>query len=63
MTTDDRDQYLAPSEVALRLRMSEATVRRAIRDGSLPAVQIHGARGSLRVPESALRPQPKEAKE
>ena len=52
--------YLSVGEVARKLRVSEATVRRAVADGSLPSVQLR-ARGLVRIPETALSP-PKETK-
>jgi excisionase family DNA binding protein len=42
------------AEVAAELACSEPTVRRRIRDGTLPAVQPGGAGHSVRVPRVAL---------
>jgi excisionase family DNA binding protein len=49
-------QYMTIAQVAERLQLSEASVRRKIRDGTIPAVRLttHG-RGALRVPEHELR--------
>ena len=44
------DQHLPLREVASKLACSEATVRRMIRNGSLPALRL-GQRGTFRVSE------------
>jgi excisionase family DNA binding protein len=40
MVIDVAEQYLTLAEVAQRLRMSEATVRRWVRTGQLPAEKV-----------------------
>jgi excisionase family DNA binding protein len=46
---------LTVAEVAERLQRSEVSVRRKIRDGTIPAIRLSRAgRGALRVPEHEL---------
>ena len=55
VTIADRFQdYLTVSEVAALLRCSEPTIRRRIRDGSLPAVQLGGPHSAVRIPRAAF---------
>jgi excisionase family DNA binding protein len=60
--TPDPRPFLTVSEVALRVRLSRATVRRAIRLGQLRALRPHGIRRVV-VPTDAveefLRPSPR----
>jgi excisionase family DNA binding protein len=47
--------YLTVAEVAACLHLSEVSVRRKIRDGTIPAVRLsRRGRGALRVPEHKL---------
>jgi excisionase family DNA binding protein len=47
--------YLTVADVAERLQLSEVSVRRKIREGTIPAVRLSRAgRGALRVPEHEL---------
>ncbi len=48
--------YVTVAEAAEQLGVSEATVRRAVRDGALPVVQLRGSRGAVRIPAAALEP-------
>ncbi len=47
------EELLSVPEAALRLHVSEVTVRRRIAAGELSAVRI-GNRGAVRIPETAL---------
>jgi excisionase family DNA binding protein len=47
------EELLSVPEAALRLHVSEVTVRRRIASGELSAVRI-GERGAVRIPETAL---------
>jgi excisionase family DNA binding protein len=58
MGTDSQSEYLTPAQFAQRAGLSLATVRRRIRDGSLPTYQPGGPRTAIRVPASALRSGP-----
>jgi excisionase family DNA binding protein len=51
---DERAALLTVAEVAERLRCSEPTVRRRIRDGELPAHRLGEGRSALRVRENEL---------
>ena len=53
MTTHENSHYLAPTEVARRLRMSKSSVYRAVERGDLPAIQL-ARHGALRIPADAL---------
>jgi excisionase family DNA binding protein len=47
--------YLTVAQVADRLQLSEVSVRRKIREGTIPAVRLtRDGRGALRVPEHEL---------
>jgi excisionase family DNA binding protein len=48
-------RYLSVGEAALALRVSRASVYRAVKRGSLQAVQLQ-PRGALRIPVEALQP-------
>ena len=48
-------EYLTVAQVAARLQLSEVSIRRKIRDGTIPAVRLSTAgRGPIRVPEHEL---------
>lgn len=47
-------EYLTPQEFARRSGLSLATVRRRIRDKSLPVLQSGGPRTAIRIPATAL---------
>jgi excisionase family DNA binding protein len=47
-------EFLTVAQVAQLLRCSEPTVRRRIRDGSLPVVQLGGPGSAVRIPRSAF---------
>ena len=49
-------RFLTVDQVCDLLQLSEVSVRRKIRDGTIPAVRLttHG-RGALRIPEHELR--------
>jgi excisionase family DNA binding protein len=54
-TLDRRGEYLTVADVAAELGCSEPTVRRRIRDGSIPAVKLgSGRNNALRVSRSGL---------
>jgi len=53
-TADHRRDFLTVAEVAELLRCSEPTVRRRIRDGALPALQLGGRHSAVRIPHAAL---------
>jgi excisionase family DNA binding protein len=53
-TADNQRAYLTVAEVAAELACSEPTVRRRIRGGELPAVQLGGDRSPVRIPRAAL---------
>jgi excisionase family DNA binding protein len=56
MSVTTRDgEYLTVAEVAERLRCSEPTVRRRIREGELPAVRLGGSGSAVRVPRAGLQ--------
>jgi excisionase family DNA binding protein len=50
--TEERSEFLGVKEAADYLRVSSATIYRAITDGRLPVVR----RGVIRVPRSSLEP-------
>ena len=55
MTIPDQPRaYLTVAEVAAELACSEPTVRRRIRAGEIPAVQLGGERSPVRIPRAAL---------
>jgi excisionase family DNA binding protein len=54
-TTLQRPKWLSVKEVALCLDMHEQSVRRKIRAGQLPALQLGGPGCALRVMEDDLR--------
>ena len=50
-------RYLTVKQTCELLALSEVSVRRKIRDGTIPAVRLTlEGRGALRVPEHELRP-------
>ena len=49
-------RYLSVGEVAQELRISKASVYRAVESGSLPAVRLQPL-GALRIPREALEPE------
>jgi excisionase family DNA binding protein len=51
---DHSGAYLTVAEVAAELHCSEPTLRRRIREGDLPAVQLGGPGTAVRVPRGAL---------
>jgi excisionase family DNA binding protein len=53
-TCEHGGPYLTVAEVAAKLACSEPTVRRRIRDGELPAVQLGRPGSAVRVPRAAL---------
>jgi excisionase family DNA binding protein len=49
-------RYMTIAQVAERVELSEVSVRRKSREGTIPAVRLSGAgRGALRVPEHELQ--------
>ena len=55
VTTPERQrEYLTVAEVAAELACSKPTVRRRIRDGEIPAVQLGGARSGIRIARAGL---------
>jgi len=54
MTTTDQRRLLTIREVMARLDQSEAAVRRHIRAGRIPAVQLGGKGSAIRVDERDL---------
>jgi excisionase family DNA binding protein len=55
-TAMDSRKYLSVGEAAYELRVSKASVYRAIENGNLPAVRLQPL-GALRIPVSALQPE------
>jgi excisionase family DNA binding protein len=55
-TAVDSRRYLSVGEAAHELRVSKASVYRAIESGNLPAVRLQPL-GSLRIPADALEPE------
>ena len=55
-TAVDSRKYLSVGETAHELRVSKASVYRAIESGNLPAVRLQPL-GSLRIPADALEPE------
>ena len=53
-TRDHRGDYLTVADVAAELHCSEPTVRRRIREGELPAVQLGDPGKGLRVRRDEL---------
>ena len=54
-TSAARSAYLTVAEVAGVIHCSEPTVRRRIRDGELPAVQLGRPGSAVRVPRTGLQ--------
>lgn len=54
MTDQNEEQWLTVADVAERLRVSQETVRRWIRDGRLPVLDLGGPKVGYRIKESAL---------
>jgi excisionase family DNA binding protein len=52
----DSGRYLSVGEGAHELRVSKASVYRAIESGNLPAVRLQPL-GALRIPSEALEPE------
>jgi len=50
----ENEQFLTVAEAAARLRVSEETIRRWLRDGRLSGVHLGSRKGGWRVPERAL---------
>jgi excisionase family DNA binding protein len=57
MTTAAHTRLLTVAEAALALRCSAPTIRRRIREGSLPVIQLGGAGHAIRIPRDALQPE------
>jgi excisionase family DNA binding protein len=53
-TLEQHRRLLTVSEAAARLGQSDQTVRRKIRSGMLPAVQLGGPRSAVRIDERDL---------
>src|SRR4051794_1783230 len=51
---EDRPEYLSISQVATTLNVSTQSVRTWIARGYLPAIQLPGPRGSIRISTAAL---------
>jgi excisionase family DNA binding protein len=55
VATDTHDRPLLNlKQVAARVSLSQSTLRRKIREGALPAVQLGGKRCAIRVDEAEL---------
>lgn len=54
MTDRPEDQWLTVEDVATRLRVSQETVRRWIRAGQLPVLELGGPKAGYRIREDAL---------
>ena len=52
-TLAEESEFLTVGEFAARLRVSEPTVYRRVRDGTLPIVRLT-ENGAIRIPASAL---------
>ena len=55
-TAMDSRKYLSVGEAAYELRVSKASVYRAIESGNLPAIRLQPL-GALRIPADALEPE------
>lgn len=55
-TAEDSRKYLSVGETAQELRVSKASVYRAIESRNLPAIRLQPL-GSLRIPVDALEPE------
>jgi excisionase family DNA binding protein len=55
-TAMDSRKYLSVGEAAHELRVSKASVYRAIESGNLPAIRLQPL-GALRIPAEALEPE------
>jgi excisionase family DNA binding protein len=53
-TPEHKSELLTVTEVAERLRCSEPTVRRRIRDGQIPAVKLGQGRSVIRIDADEL---------
>ncbi len=49
-----KPSYYTVREVAQIMRLSESTVRRWIKEGTLPTVQLRGKRSAIRIPADAI---------
>jgi excisionase family DNA binding protein len=54
LTTPDTAEPLTVREAASACRCSTPTIRRRVRSGELPAVQLGGPGSALRIPRAAL---------
>jgi excisionase family DNA binding protein len=61
MRTEPR--FLTVGQAAAALGVSDPTIRRWVKDGHLVAVQIGGADGVLRIPDTELERLVREARE
>jgi excisionase family DNA binding protein len=57
----EASEYPAVKEAAQKLGLTPATVYRLVAAGNIPALQLCD-RGAIRIPRSAVEPQPKEEK-
>ncbi len=55
MDTNERDQWLAPKEIARELHLHVSSIYRAIERGELPALRLSDG-GAIRIHRSALNP-------
>ena len=55
LTTPDAAELLTVAEAAMLCGCSAPTIRRRIREGELPAVQLGGPGKALRVPRAGLQ--------
>jgi excisionase family DNA binding protein len=53
MTTDD-ERFLSVQEVAVRLRVSPATIYRLVSSRQIPAIQLAGANSTIRISAAEL---------
>jgi excisionase family DNA binding protein len=54
-TRNDSPRFSSVSEIAIRLGVNGATIRRWVRDGRIHGVQPGGQQGVLRIPEAELQ--------
>ncbi len=54
MADQEEERWLTVADVAERLRVSQETVRRWIRDGRLPVLDLGGPKVGYRIKESDL---------
>lgn len=54
MNNISEHRFMTPKEVAKLLRVTDMTVRNLIKSKKIKAIQMHGSRGSIRIPTSEI---------